>query len=290
MGLMRRLVLIPIALCLVFTVLPVLPLMAQTTVTGGGAASSVSSAAFPLLAPDGTIGAPSYSWSSTPTQRGWFNSGTGSTGFTSWVFNNGLRLEVANSGFFTRSDAIFGFYASTTPGGTPDTTLERVAAGVIGATGGSTSTEGWLQNESGDQFLTADHTNSTATPTNLTDLTVNVTTGRKYVCNMTLMVSQSTAADGARVDFEGGTATATNFRANVTILDGTAYDTHTSVTALATDVTSTDIGTTVLIEARGLSFEPSSTGTFIPRVGLEAASTGTITTFRGSSLTCKDMP
>lgn len=150
-------------------------------------------------------------------------------------------------------------------------------------------TAGGLQNTKGDKFLTADHTNATATPTNLTDLTVTVVSGRKYTFKLILMCSQSVAADGIRVDFEGGTATATNFRAHVLIYDGTTIDTHTAVTALATDVTSTDVGTTVLVEVWG-SFEPSAAGTFIPRVGLEAASTGTITTARGSHLSVWDMP
>lgn len=281
MRLLRRLVLVPVFLCLVFTVLPVLPLMAQTEViSGGGAATSVSAAAFPLLAPDGTQAAPSYSFSSQ-TGTGMFRNGANDLSF---AVNGTRRVGIGTTpALFLPSDSgIFQLGTST------DVSLGRAAAGVwkAGIQGGA---DHWIQNAAGDQFLTADHTNATATPTDLTALSTPVTSGRKYSCEMTLMQSQSVAADGVRIDFEGGTATATNFRAHVTILDGTAYDTHTAVTALATDVTSTDVGTTVLTKA-DIAFEPSSTGTFIPRVGLEAASTGTITTARGSTLHCKDEP
>lgn len=254
---------------------------------GGGAATSVSAAAFPLRGPADTAAAPNYSFSGDP-DTGLFSNGGGNQ----WGLSAGgiVNLGFVNGGGSNRigiAGIPLGLGATL---GSEDIYLRRRAAGVFGVTSDQGGTAaGWIQNEAGDQFLTANHTNATATPTNLTDLTVNVTSGHKYSFDMILMCSQSVAADGIRIDFEGGTATATNFRANVLIFDGVTLDTHTSVTALATDVTSTDVGTTVLVEAHG-SFEPSSTGTFIPRVGLEAASTGTITTFRGSYLLIKDMP
>ena len=273
------------------TVLAPVAVEAQSIIvaSGGGAATSVSAAAFPLRAPDGSAAAPSYSFSAA-TGHGLFRSASGLECISFTGEPMFCMHSAATQGWTNQSDLPIGWTANAASADAgADTCLERVAAGVSGSCGAGTAAEGWIQNEAGDQFLTGNHTNATATPTDLTDLTVTVVSGRKYSFDLVLIVSQSVAADGARLDFEGGTAAATNFVADVTILDGAAYDTHTVVSALATDVTSTDIGTTVKIEAKG-SFEPSGNGTFIPRIGLEAASTGTITTLRGSYFWVKDMP
>lgn len=265
--------------------------MAQSIIVaggGGGAATSVSAAAFPLLGPAGTEAAPTYSYS-TDSNTGWYQTGSGGIALST---DGTTRLAVVNVGgvhnFVAAPGTAIGMASANPNANVLDTGFARAAAGVSKFIGAGNA-DAWVQNTAGDQFLTGNHTNATATPTDLTDLTVTVVSGRKYSFDLVLIVSQSVAADGARVDFEGGTAAATNFVADVTILDGAAYDTHTVVSALATDVTSTDIGTTVKIEAKG-SFEPSGNGTFIPRIGLEAASTGTITTLRGSYFWVKDMP
>lgn len=142
----------------------------------------------------------------------------------------------------------------------------------------------------GQKYLAADGTNATVTMAD-TGLSVAVTTGRKYAFNMILMFSTDVAADGLKIDFDGGSAAATNFRAFVRAEDAGAPLVLTSVTALATDVTvaSTTDTNPVLVHATG-SFEPSGTGTFIPRYAQNAHTTGTLTLLRGSHLIVWDCP
>lgn len=173
-------------------------------------------------------------------------------------------------------------------GGSLNAGLEWLASSVIGVTDGSTG-DGWIQNSAGDQFLTANATNATTTFSNLTDLTVTVTTGRKYNFEMTLFVDNSTDTDGIKLDFEGGTATATDFRAHTLIHGSAALLLTTQVTALATDISLASLVGVGQVKVSG-SFEPSGTGTFIPRFATVTAVSGTLTVFRGSNLIVKDMP
>lgn len=73
-----------------------------------GAASSVSSAAFPLLAPNGSSAAPSYSFSSAPTV-GFFLSGS-NIGASGQISSTG-----ASSGFNIDTNGGYAFYSGATP-------------------------------------------------------------------------------------------------------------------------------------------------------------------------------
>lgn len=157
------------------------------------------------------------------------------------------------------------------------------------ADGGLVTAAEFIQSQAGDQFLTANATNATTTFSNLTDLTVTVTTGRKYNFEMTLFVDNSTDTDGIKLDFEGGTATATDFRAHTLIHGSAALLLTTQVTALATDISLASLVGVGQVKVSG-SFEPSGTGTFIPRFATVTAVSGTLTVFRGSNLIVKDMP
>lgn len=170
--------------------------------------------------------------------------------------------------------------------GTYDAGLIRTAAGVVRTTDGA-SGNGWIQNTSGRCFTSADATNATTTFSN-TSCSVTVTSGRKYSFKLAFFVSDSTAADGAKFDFEGGSATATNFRAHCNLFD-TALLLSTQVTALATDMTQATMTGSSLFQCEG-TFEPSGSGTFIPRFAQNAHTTGTLTLFRGSYIWFEDMP
>lgn len=106
-----------------------LPVPAQAQVKGkSAAASSVTPQAFPLLAPDGTAAAPSYSFSSSPNSGIFWSTSAGrlvflSSGVESFAgFGNMVLLPAAGTLNWTS--------ASAASGG-PDTTLLRDAADTL---------------------------------------------------------------------------------------------------------------------------------------------------------------
>ena len=155
--------------------------------------------------------------------------------------------------------------------GSADIQITHPAAGTIALSGYMT----WA----GECFVGADATNATATLAS-TGCSMPVLSGRKYTFQCELFVSDSTAAEGVKVDFGGGSATSTNFRAHVTGND-TALAISTQVTSL-TGTTSADTFTDDgLIEMRD-GFEPSDSGTLIPRFAQNTHVVGTLTLYRGS--------
>ena len=177
-------------------------------------------------------------------------------------------------------------WASSTAAATVgDTGLERLAAGVIGTTDGATG-EGWIQNSSGDRRLTANVTESAAAMTNLTDLTVTVAAGRKYTGKMVIYCVDSTAAEGIKFDFDGGTATMTSFRAHGTLFD-TGLLLSTQTTALATDFAAATVTGDSMFEVH-FSFVVNGAGTFIPRFAQNSHAVGTATAYLGSYIQVSD--
>lgn len=162
-------------------------------------------------------------------------------------------------------------------------------SGVVG--GGLVTVFPWVQQSAGRSALAGDYTNATAAFTN-TALSINVITGRKYIFQVELFHIDSTAADGAQFDFNGGAATATNFRVHCLHFDQTAAVLKsTQAAALATvadSVASTGTGQNLTV-CNG-TFEPSSTGTFIVRAAQVAHTAGTLTVNRGSHIWVEDMP
>jgi hypothetical protein len=136
-------------------------------------------------------------------------------------------------------------------------------------------------------YLAANATVSDATLVNLS-LACTVSNGKKYSFKCVLYCANSTASDGAKFDFDGGSATATNFRVH-----GTAFSSALSASAqssaLATDHTITTVTGDNMIEFNG-SFEPSSDGTFIPRFAENVDAGGTLTIYRGSNLILTEIP
>lgn len=139
----------------------------------------------------------------------------------------------------------------------------------------------------GEAYLAADGTNATATLAT-TGLSVNVTTGLKYTFKLILYLADSVAAEGAKIDFDGGSATATNFRVHCAAFDA-ALALSAQSSALATDFAVATFTGDGMIECHG-SFEPSSTGTFIPQYAQNSHATGTLTLYRGSHLTMFEAP
>jgi hypothetical protein len=138
-------------------------------------------------------------------------------------------------------------------------------------------------------FLASDATTTSATLANLSGLTVtNVLASGNYTFKCILYVSDSVAADGAKIDFGGGTATATDFRAHVTTFDS-ALNLSTQLTSLTGAATMSTLTGSSMIEIHG-SIIVNAGGTFIPRFAQSAHTTGTLTVFKGSHILFTQMP
>jgi len=173
-------------------------------------------------------------------------------------------------------------------GTTDDTGIKRVAATVTGFTDGGTSNLGWYQ-WAGECFLAADATSTSATLANLSGCTISgLVSGRKYTFEAKLFASNSVAGEGVKIDFNGGSATSTNFIAQCEGLDST-LTINTQVSALNTACSAATFTGNGFIRVTG-SFEPSGSGTFILRFAENSASSGTLTVKRGSSIRMYDSP
>lgn len=223
--------------------------------------------------------------------RLWTNGGTEVTvasGVFSYLFRSGNTLMRMQSGDFTvASGQVINWSNATNSVTTADTGFARTAAGVIKATNGS-SGSGWIQNTAGSLRVNADATNATATMSNLTDLTATLVAGRKYAFKLILYCADSVAAEGIKVDFDGGTATMTSFRAHGTIFD-TALLLSTQTTAIATDFAVATVTGDSMIEIHG-GMVVNAAGTFIPRFSQNTHATGTATVYLNSHLLIEDIP
>lgn len=241
-----------------------------------------------LAIPNGVPGAPSFVFNAGGgTNFGAYYNST----FGAWIYEvNGedrISLEFSSYRFRLSKDGEI-VWSSTTVAtdNPPDSGLKRSGPAALIVTDGSSSGKGWLQ-WAGEAYVTNDLTNAT-TILATTGLSITVQNGKKYAFKCIFYVSDSVAAEGVKVDFGGGTATATNFRAHVTGFDSalTINTQLTSLTGTATAGTFTGAG---MIEVHG-SFEPSSTGTFLPRFAQNSHAIGILTLFRGSHLLMWDIP
>lgn len=201
---------------------------------------------------------------------------------TAWLPFSALSLRVASTGQVTFSN-------SSNPETTVDTGLVRAAPGVVRATNGATA-GGWVQNGAGVTGNAGDWTNVTATLANLNGLTRDLLAGRSYTFRMLLYTSDPDATEGVQLDFGGGTATATNFRAHCVAYDSTStLQFSAQVASLSSLVTAGTVTGASLVECNG-SIEPATAGTFIPRAAQNVHNAGTLTIARGSHLLLEDVP
>lgn len=150
------------------------------------------------------------------------------------------------------------------------------------------ASEAWIQNTAGEARLGSNATNNTTTMANITDLTRRVKAGRKYKFELVIPFVNSTAAEGAKFDFDGGAATMTSFRGHALVFDS-ALLLSTQVSAIATDITvAVATGDAVLI-VKG-SFVCNAGGTIIPRFAENTTATGTLTAYLGATFSLYDMP
>jgi len=179
---------------------------------------------------------------------------------------------------------------SNDPGSSQDSGLSRAAAGVVKVTDGS-SGGGWLQPAAGRSFLASAFTDATGTLANVTGLTHTLAAGRKYSGILTLFLSTDQAAEGAKLDFDGGTATMTSFSAGIISNEQGATVGVGVSSALATDLTLTALNGTGLNVVRvAWSAVVNAGGTFIPRLAQNSHTSGTLTAAIGSNQQIEDMP
>lgn len=167
---------------------------------------------------------------------------------------------------------------------TGDIGLSRLAAGVAKVNDGSTGS-GWLQNTAGEASLTTAFTRSDTTLTN-TALSLTVIAGRSYRVTGCLQVSNSTATEGVKFDFAGGTATATTFFAGAYAAGSVTAGTVTSV-SLAGVINYSVITGTDLVYFFGF-LKVNAGGTIILRAAENSTALGTATLGAGSWMALND--
>lgn len=152
----------------------------------------------------------------------------------------------------------------------------------------------WLQNSAGrSRVTTADVTNVTTTLANCTGLTFTSIAGRKYTAGrIRLYLENATAADGIKLDLDGGTGTWTSFRATYVVHDTSAAApiASGSVTAIATDFTVATVTGAAWVDIT-FSGVANAAGTFIPRFAKNSDAAGATLTLRiDSFLAVEDCP
>lgn len=217
---------------------------------------------------------------------GFFNGTGGAT--------NNIGAGIFASGGTNNVGAYIGLNTAVPTYTTSALTIDNssVAAPILlardnGTTVFSIEDGGEVRDTIGNKVLNADYTNATTTFSNLNH-SVTVVSGQNYIILLDFSVLDSTAADGIKIDFNGGSAAATNFRIGCGLISDTgtavAFTAATS-TSLAGVINAGAMATANQHTLRCVgSFVPSSNGTFIPRAAQNAHSTGTLTIHRGSAL------
>jgi hypothetical protein len=121
--------------------------------------------------------------------------------------------------------------------------------------------------------VTSQVTNATNTMAAISDLSVNLITGRKYIGRISLVAQNTTAAEGLKFDFNGGGATFSAFQAafsGVPAASGVVLGTVTS-TSISTALTATTASTGDTVYSIDFSGVCSGTGTFIPEFAENSA-------------------
>lgn len=185
-----------------------------------------------------------------------------------------------------------------TTGGTANAIPKATSANVLADSSFTESatgvlTGGYLQNTSGDVLQTGDVTkNNNTTVADLTGLSVNLTTARKYRFTATIFVDSSATGAGLagiKITF-AGTATASQFIAGLEF-QGVAVGTNSTVTSISGTATSSGITLTDAVNVVTITgtILCSGTGTFKLQ-GAQASGVVVNTVFKaGSALSVVDV-
>lgn len=263
----------------------------QTSMTSPGGGGTGGAPSFPLLGSGGLVGAPTYSFSASPTIGMWNRANSAQVLSFSSNGKDVLELNDSIPEAIIPSNYLFCWSNTVdSAANAQDTCLVRISAGVFG---GSTSTATWFQNSVGESALAGNYTNATAGFTS-TNLTRTLVSGQTYNFDAYLYITESTAADGWQINFNANALGITNFVVNcsssaetgiaVVLANGTSA-------ALATVINATSTVTTggQEIECHG-SIVPSASGVFGIQAAQNTHSTGTLTLKRGSGLIVRNSP
>lgn len=198
---------------------------------GPGVATSVSASAFPLLAPNGTPAAPSYSFSTASGGGMLFDNGPAlvRAGLEAFVIDN-------TAATFTNGYTI-GF--SATGAGNVDTRIGRVSAKVIQVGNGDAT----------GQINAAAYNGSAANLVRLgatTGIEFNTATATIGTCGTGAVTTGSRGSSGEATS-TGSTSCAVNFGANFTNVPFCSVDDETTLAVRAFTVTASAITVTGLV-------------------------------------------
>lgn len=195
------------------------------------------------------------------------------------------QFRLGTNGQYVWSDS------SNVSAGNPDTGIARVTALVIKPTNGS-SGDGWFQNTAGRSRVSTDVTNTGTTLAAITGISSTLIAGRKYAGRLVIFCDNSIAAEGIQIDFNGGSATWTSFRAAVVSnIQGATLGTS-QTTAISTAINATAMSGTgqhcIEVAFAGVV---NTAGTLIPRVAKNTTGGGgTVTVRVNSHMPIEDIP
>lgn len=236
-----------------------------------------------IVMPGGSTSAPALAFAGTTC--GLYSRDLSTT--MGFVSSSAVILEFEFPGLALNSGKQF-MGSSNVTSVAADVGFVRADVGVWKVTNGS-SGSGWLQNAAGRARVTADVTNATTTFSNVTDLTLTLIAGRKYVGRLVMFVSDSVTTEGWKLDFNGGAATFTSIAFGLIAQNGspgTKYSTSASTPLTITDTVGSGV-TTVVVEFECVC---NAGGTLIPRFAQNSHASGTATLALGSYLMLEDSP
>lgn len=192
-----------------------------------------------------------------------------------YLQNNGTTiLSTSNNNVVTYGTALL------IGGGQQAGFSSSITSGIIDAHGVNNTVNGGVRN-TWDCALNTAFTNATTTYAN-TALARTLLAGVTYKIEGYLIASNSTSANGIKLDFNGGTATATAFGANA-VQEGTTYVSQ-PVTSISTTMAFPTAPATVHYRING-TIKVNAAGTVILRAAENSTGGALITLAVGSWLT-----
>ncbi len=241
------------------------------------------------------VGWPGNTAIGTPTrpalqigEGGLFRATGGGIGITQEFTGATNAILVNSAGVSTSSSLCYGWantavFTSTGGANGIGSDICRFAIGIMraGQGNGSTTVDGFFL-DAGTERVVSDLANATTTFGNMTGISVPLLAGQKFVGELVVKCNNSTAAEGIKFDFNGGTATVTSFWAAGNQLVGGTDVLGTGIsTSLPGVINFTTITGETLIVIK-FSLVTNAAGTFIPRFAENSSAAGTATVETGS--------
>lgn len=164
--------------------------------------------------------------------------------------------------------------------------FNQLAPSVLGLLPGK-----WFQQTPGRKRLTADVTNITTTFAAMTELSVDLIAGHKYTGLMQLYTTDTTAADGMKIDFGASTATFNSIQFAFVASVGSTISTAWSAAAETPILITAFSATTTRPTTFSISVDCALPGTLAVRQAKNSdGAGGTLTIKKGGWLWLENMP